>query len=145
MQANRLRMPPDCHIPPKRSISRHPPLFRHRPWHFDIESLVLIVAHYSQPLEPMLNLNQPFQHIAINNNLPLTAFSQRLQIRGIQTDLLRQIGKEFSVYDLSFISVCPLNFNKPGRIKSVHQVFILKYISHLVAGNSLFTRYLLFS
>ena len=34
---------------------------------------------------------------------------------------------------LSFISVCPLKFNKLGRIKSVHQVFILKHISHLVA------------
>lgn len=34
---------------------------------------------------------------------------------------------------LSFISVYPLNFNKPGRIKSVHQVFILKNISHLIA------------
>ena len=46
---------------------------------------------------------------------------------------------------LSFISVCPLNFNKLGRIKSIHQVFILKNISHLVAGNSLFFKYLLFS
>lgn len=34
---------------------------------------------------------------------------------------------------LSFISVCSLNFNKLARIKSVHQVFILKYISYLVA------------
>ena len=46
---------------------------------------------------------------------------------------------------LSFIYVCSLNFNKLGRIKSVHQVFILKNISHLVAGNSLFFKYLLFS
>lgn len=38
-----------------------------------------------------------------------------------------------SIIFLSFISVCPLNFNKSGRIKSVHQVFILKNISHLVA------------
>ena len=28
---------------------------------------------------------------------------------------------------------CPSNGNKLGRIKSVHQVFILKYISHLIA------------
>ena len=34
---------------------------------------------------------------------------------------------------LSFISVCPLNFNKLGRIKSVQLMFILKNISHLVA------------
>ena len=33
---------------------------------------------------------------------------------------------------LSYISVCPLNFNKLARIKSVHQVFIFKNISHLV-------------
>lgn len=112
---------------PEASNSSAPPLFLCRPWYFDIESPVLIVAHYSQPLKPMLYLNQPFKHIATNNNLPLTAFSQRLQMRGIQTDLLRQIGKEFSVYDfLSFISVYPLNFNKPGRIKSVHLVFIFK-------------------
>ena len=32
---------------------------------------------------------------------------------------------------LSFIYVYPLNFNKFGRIKSIHQVFILKNISHL--------------
>ena len=122
-----------------------PPLFRHRPWHFDIESPILIVAHYSQPLKPMLNLNQSFKHIAINANLPLAAFAQRLQMRGIQADLLRQTGKELAVYNLSFISVCPLNCNKPGRIKSVHQVFIFKNISHLVAGNSLFFKYLQFS
>ena len=50
-----------------------------------------------------------------------------------------------SIIFLSFISICPLNFNKPGWIKSVHQVFILKYISHLVTGNSLFFKYLPFS
>ena len=50
-----------------------------------------------------------------------------------------------SIIFFSFISICPLNFNKPGWIKSVHQVFILKYISHLVTGNSLFFKYLLFS
>ena len=55
-----------------------PPLFRRRPWHFDIESPVLIVTHYSQPFEPMLYLNQPFKHIATNDNLPLTTFTQRL-------------------------------------------------------------------
>lgn len=38
-----------------------------------------------------------------------------------------------SIFFLSFISLCPLNFNKPGWIKSVHQVFILKNISYLVA------------
>jgi len=36
-------------------------LFRRRPWHFDIESRVLIVAHYGQLLKPMLNLHQPFK------------------------------------------------------------------------------------
>lgn len=28
---------------------------------------------------------------------------------------------------------CPLNFNKLGRIKFVHHVFIFKYISHWIA------------
>lgn len=37
---------------------------------------------------------------------------------------------------LSFISVYPLNFNKYARIKSVHQIFIFKNISHLVADNA---------
>ena len=31
------------------------------------------------------------------------------------------------------ISIYPLNFNKLGRIKSVHQVFIFKNIAHLIA------------
>ena len=53
-------------------------LFRRWPGHLDIESPGLIVAHCSQPLEPMLYLNQPFKHIATNDNLPLAAFSQRL-------------------------------------------------------------------
>ena len=83
-----------------------PPLFWRRSWHFDIESTVLIAAHYSQPLEPILNLNQPFKHIATNDNLPLAAFSQRLQMRGIQADLLCQIGKELSIYNLSFVYFC---------------------------------------
>ena len=30
-------------------------------------------------------------------------------------------------------SIYPLNFNKLGRIKSVHQVFIFKNIAHLIA------------
>lgn len=30
-------------------------------------------------------------------------------------------------------SICPLYFNKLGRIKSVHQVFIFKNIAHLIA------------
>ena len=80
-----------------------PPLFRRRPWHFYIESPVLIVAHYGQLLEPMLDLNQPFKHIATNDNLPLAAFAQRLQMRGIQADLLCQVGKERSIYNLSFV------------------------------------------
>ena len=43
------------------------------------------------------------QDIAINCNLPLAAFFQRLQMRGIQPDLLRQIGKALSIYDCSFV------------------------------------------
>ena len=34
---------------------------------------------------------------------------------------------------ISFISLCALNFNKLSRIKPVHQVFIFKNISNLVA------------
>lgn len=96
------------------------PLFLCRSWQFDIETPILIVAHYGQPVEPMLYLNQPFKHNAINANLPSAAFAQRLKMRGVQTNLLRQIGKEVSINDLSFISVCPLNCNKLGRLQSVH-------------------------
>lgn len=71
-----------------------------------MESPVLIVAHYGQSIKLMLNLNQPFKHIVTNDNLQLTAFAQRLQMLGIQADLLRQIGKELSVYDLSFVHLC---------------------------------------
>ena len=39
----------------------------------------------------------------------------------------------------------PLYFNKPNWIKSVHQVFILKHMSHLITGNSLLFKYLMFS
>ena len=107
------------------------PLFRRRARHLDIESPVLIVAHHGQALELALNTNQPSQQTAANDNLPMLPFAQHIQVRGIKPDRLRQIGKELSIYNLSFISVCPLNFNKLGRIKSVHQVFILKNISHL--------------
>ena len=51
----------------------------------------------------MLNLNQPSKHIATNDNFPLTAFTQCFQMRGIQADLLRQIDKELSIYNLSFV------------------------------------------
>jgi len=110
--------------------------FRHWPRYRDIEETsVSIVAHYSQPLEPMLNLNQSLKHIAINDNLQMLPFTQRLHVRGILACLLRQIGEEPSIYNLPFIHlcVCSLNFNKLARIKFVHQVFIFKNISHLVA------------
>jgi len=54
----------------------------------------------------MLNLNQPFKQIATNNNLPLATFAQRLQMRSVQANLLRQIGKEPSIYGLSFVHFC---------------------------------------
>ena len=79
------------------------PLFRRRPRHLDIESPVLIVAHHGQSLELALNTNQPFQQIAANDNLPMLPFAQRLQMRGIQANLLRQIGKELSIYAHSFV------------------------------------------
>ena len=88
--------------------STFPPLFRRRPWYFDIESPVLIVAHYGQSLELVLNTNQPCEHIAANDNLPMLPFAQHLQMRGIQPNPFRQIGKEFSIYALSFVHLCML-------------------------------------
>ena len=84
------------------------PLFRRRARHLDIESPVLIVAHYGQALELALNTNQPFQQTAANDNLPMLPFAQHIQVRGIQANLLRQIGKEFSIYALSFVHLCML-------------------------------------
>ena len=49
------------------------------------------------------------------------------------TSFAKSAKNFLSIIFLSFISVYPLNFNKPGWIKSVHLMFILKNISHLVA------------
>lgn len=84
------------------------PLFWRRPRHLDIESPVLIVAHHGQSFELTLNFNQPFQNIATNDNLPLAAFAQRLQMQSVQTKLLRQIGKKPSIYDLPLVYFCIL-------------------------------------
>ena len=77
----------------------------------------------------MLNLNQPLKHIATNDNLPLTAFSQRLQMRGIQTDLFRQIGKKLSIYNLSYAHF--LMFNKP--VLYLHLTVLLSLIVQSVS------------
>ena len=84
------------------------PLFWRRPRHLDIESPVFIIAHHGQSFELTLNFNQPFQNIATNDNLPLAAFAQRLQMQSVQTKLLRQIGKKPSIYDLPLVYFCIL-------------------------------------
>ena len=61
-----------------------------------------------QSFELTLNFNQPFQNIATNDNLPLAAFAQRLQMQSVQTKLLRQIGKKPSIYDLPLVYFCIL-------------------------------------
>lgn len=103
MQASPQGTPRGCCIPRSNKFLGIPPLFRRRPRHFDIETPILILAHYGQLLEPILNLNQPLQHIAAYDNLPMPSFAQRLQVRGIQANLLRQTGKELSIYDFPFI------------------------------------------
>ena len=66
-----------------------------------------IPGTHRRPLQPAARTDVEFppavQDMAINCNLPLAAFFQRLQMRGIQPALLRQIGKEFSIYDRSFV------------------------------------------
>jgi len=72
MPTSQLRTPPGCHIPRKAiNSSTSPHSSGVGRGTSNIESPVFIIAHCGQPLEPMLNLNQPFQHIAINNNLPM--------------------------------------------------------------------------
>lgn len=68
----------------------------------------------------------------MGNRLQTSTRSAALTMSATQ----RQHENTFNMEQLvhaAIISIYPLNFNKLGRIKSVHQVFILKNISHLIA------------